>query len=133
MVGYAKSLCDDIEFSTEDAGRSCRQFLVGVINTAIAAGATTIKYVYIHIDIYICLKAVEDPHSETITFDFQICSSIPDTVGYNTPDEYGELIKYLVDNVKMSGTVTFSTHCHNDLGLATANTVAGIMNGARQV
>lgn len=47
------------------------------------------------------------------------------------PQEYGSLIKYLVDNVK--GNVIFSTHCHNDLGLATANTLAGIMNGARQV
>jgi 2-isopropylmalate synthase len=58
---------------------------------------------------------------------------VPDTVGYNTPDEYGDLIKYLVTNVKGAAGVTFSTHCHNDLGLATANTIAGIMNGARQV
>ncbi|KAI8911441.1 hypothetical protein BC831DRAFT_491665 [Entophlyctis helioformis] len=59
--------------------------------------------------------------------------NIPDTVGYNTPEEYGSIIKYLVDNVKSSSEVVFSTHCHNDLGLATANTLAGIRNGARQV
>lgn len=59
--------------------------------------------------------------------------NIPDTVGYNTPEEYGALIKYLVDNVKSTKPIIFSTHCHNDLGLATANTLAGIQNGARQV
>ncbi|KAI8374836.1 2-isopropylmalate synthase [Blakeslea trispora] len=59
--------------------------------------------------------------------------NIPDTVGYNTPEEYGELIKYLVQNTPNSEKAVFSTHCHNDLGLATANTLAGICNGARQV
>jgi 2-isopropylmalate synthase len=52
--------------------------------------------------------------------------NIPDTVGYNTPEEYGRLIKFLVENVKPSHPVVFSTHCHNDLGLATANTLSGI-------
>eukprot|EP00123_Amoebidium_parasiticum_P005458 comp16647_c0_seq1/m.14843 comp16647_c0_seq1/g.14843 ORF comp16647_c0_seq1/g.14843 comp16647_c0_seq1/m.14843 type:complete len:566 (-) comp16647_c0_seq1:533-2230(-) len=101
MVSYAKSLCDDIEFSTEDAGRSEKDFLVKVISTAIEAGATTIN--------------------------------VPDTVGYNTPEEYGALIKYLVEHVPRAKDVVFSTHCHNDLGLATANTLAGVVNGARQV
>lgn len=101
MVAYAKSLCGDIEFSTEDAGRSDREFLVLVIQTAIGAGATTIN--------------------------------IPDTVGYNTPEEYGALIRYLVNNTPGADNVVFSTHCHNDLGLATANTLAGVLNGARQV
>lgn len=59
--------------------------------------------------------------------------NIPDTVGYNLPQEYGNLIKYLVENTPGSDKVVWSTHCHNDLGLATANTLAGIQNGARQV
>eukprot|EP01061_Rhynchopus_euleeides_P019755 TRINITY_DN32401_c1_g2_i1.p1 TRINITY_DN32401_c1_g2~~TRINITY_DN32401_c1_g2_i1.p1 ORF type:complete len:591 (+),score=244.24 TRINITY_DN32401_c1_g2_i1:122-1774(+) len=59
--------------------------------------------------------------------------NIPDTVGYNTPEMYGGLIKYLVENTKGADKVVFSTHCHNDLGLATANTLAGVLNGARQV
>ncbi|KAJ3295094.1 hypothetical protein HK104_003026 [Borealophlyctis nickersoniae] len=59
--------------------------------------------------------------------------NIPDTVGYNTPEEYGSLIKYLVEHVPGADKIVFSTHCHNDLGLATANTLAGVVNGARQV
>ncbi|KAI7880989.1 HMGL-like-domain-containing protein [Lichtheimia hyalospora FSU 10163] len=59
--------------------------------------------------------------------------NIPDTVGYNLPEEYGALIKHLVENTPGADKVIFSTHCHNDLGLATANTLAGIKNGARQV
>ncbi|CAO3613951.1 unnamed protein product [Cunninghamella blakesleeana] len=59
--------------------------------------------------------------------------NIPDTVGYNLPAEYGALIKYLVEHTVGAEKVIFSTHCHNDLGLATANTLAGIQNGARQV
>jgi 2-isopropylmalate synthase len=58
--------------------------------------------------------------------------NIPDTTGYTLPFEYGEKIKYLVDNVKGIHNIILSTHCHNDLGMATANTIAGIMNGARQ-
>ncbi|KAJ3023166.1 hypothetical protein HKX48_004107 [Thoreauomyces humboldtii] len=59
--------------------------------------------------------------------------NIPDTVGYNTPEEYGAMIKYLTEHVEGAKGVTWSTHCHNDLGLATANTLAGVANGARQV
>ncbi|CDH54170.1 2-isopropylmalate synthase [Lichtheimia corymbifera JMRC:FSU:9682] len=59
--------------------------------------------------------------------------NIPDTVGYNLPEEYGALIKHLVENTPGADKVVFSTHCHNDLGLATANTLSGIKNGARQV
>jgi 2-isopropylmalate synthase len=58
--------------------------------------------------------------------------NIPDTTGYTLPYEYGEKIKYLVDNVKGIEKAIISTHCHNDLGMATANTIAGVMNGARQ-
>ncbi|KAJ2907675.1 2-isopropylmalate synthase (Alpha-isopropylmalate synthase) (Alpha-IPM synthetase), partial [Coemansia aciculifera] len=100
-VSFAKSLCKDIEFSPEDAGRSDRAFLCEALAAAINAGATTLN--------------------------------IPDTVGYNTPSEYGDLIKHLKENTPGADGVIFSTHCHNDLGLATANTLAGVSNGARQV
>jgi 2-isopropylmalate synthase len=59
--------------------------------------------------------------------------NIPDTTGYCLPEEYGEKIKYLAENVKGIHKAVLSTHCHNDLGLATANSIAGVMNGARQV
>ncbi|MDC3301361.1 2-isopropylmalate synthase [Flavobacteriaceae bacterium] len=59
--------------------------------------------------------------------------NIPDTTGYCLPYEYGEKIKYLVENVKNIHKATISCHCHNDLGLATANSIAGIINGARQI
>ncbi|MCB9430514.1 MAG: 2-isopropylmalate synthase [Ardenticatenaceae bacterium] len=100
-VSFARSLCDDVEFSPEDAGRSDPDFLVQVLTEAIKAGATTLN--------------------------------IPDTVGYTTPAEYGKLIKYLIDNTPGSETVIWSTHCHNDLGMATANSLAGVQNGARQI
>jgi len=100
-VTYAKSKCDDVEFSPEDAGRSDPEFLTVVLGEAIKAGATTLN--------------------------------IPDTVGYTTPEEFGWLIKYLIENTPGADKVVWSTHCHNDLGLATANTLAGVANGARQV
>ncbi len=59
--------------------------------------------------------------------------NIPDTTGYCMPYEYGEKIKYLIDNVSNIHKAILSTHCHNDLGMATANSLAGVMNGARQV
>lgn len=59
--------------------------------------------------------------------------NIPDTTGYCLPEEYGQKIKYLVDHVEGIENVTISTHCHNDLGLSTANSIAAIQNGARQV
>ncbi len=58
--------------------------------------------------------------------------NIPDTTGYCTPEGYGAKIKFLVDNVPNIDRAIISTHCHNDLGMATANTLAGIANGARQ-
>lgn len=100
-VTFASSLCRDIEFSPEDAGRSDPDFLVQVLGEAIKAGATTLN--------------------------------IPDTVGYTTPDEFGWLIKYLIANTPGADKVVWSVHCHDDLGLATANTLAGVQNGARQV
>ncbi|CAM1356906.1 2-isopropylmalate synthase [Tenacibaculum ascidiaceicola] len=59
--------------------------------------------------------------------------NIPDTTGYCLPEEYGAKIKYLKDNVKGIENVIISCHCHNDLGLATANSIAGAINGARQI
>ena len=58
--------------------------------------------------------------------------NIPDTTGYCLPGEYGAKIKYLVDHVSNIDRAIISTHCHNDLGMATANTLSGILNGARQ-
>ena len=59
--------------------------------------------------------------------------NIPDTTGYCLPSEYGAKIKYLIDHVDGIDNAIISTHCHNDLGMATANTIAGVLNGARQV
>ena len=59
--------------------------------------------------------------------------NIPDTTGYCLPEEYGAKIKYLVDHVDGIDKAIISTHCHNDLGMATANTISGVLNGARQV
>ena len=100
MVGIAKTYCDDIEFSPEDAGRTEPEFLWEAVAAAVAAGATTVN--------------------------------IPDTVGYTTPDEFGALIAGIKQNVPGIDDVVISVHCHNDLGMATANTLAGIRNGARQ-
>lgn len=100
-VAFAKSLCQDVEFSPEDAGRSDPDFLVQVLAEAIKAGATTLN--------------------------------IPDTVGYTTPEEFGWLIQYLIEHTPGADAVSWSVHCHNDLGLATANTLAGVVSGARQV
>jgi 2-isopropylmalate synthase len=101
MVGYARSLCADVEFSPEDAGRSDPEFMHQVLAVAIEAGATTLN--------------------------------IPDTVGYLTPEEYGAMIKAIREQVPGADQVTISTHCHDDLGLAVANSLAGVRNGARQV
>ncbi|NDP27292.1 MAG: 2-isopropylmalate synthase [Flavobacterium sp.] len=59
--------------------------------------------------------------------------NIPDTTGYCLPHEYGEKIKYLKENVKGIENVILSCHCHNDLGMATANSISGVINGARQI
>jgi len=59
--------------------------------------------------------------------------NVPDTVGYASPQEYGALFKFLLENVKGADKVKFSAHCHDDLGMATANTIAAIENGAAQV
>ncbi|NUO03645.1 MAG: 2-isopropylmalate synthase, partial [Saprospiraceae bacterium] len=59
--------------------------------------------------------------------------NIPDTTGYCLPEEYGAKIRYLRENVRGIDKAILSTHCHNDLGLATANSIAGVQNGARQI
>jgi 2-isopropylmalate synthase len=59
--------------------------------------------------------------------------NVPDTVGYSHPAEYGELIRRLIETIPSSDKVVWSTHCHNDLGLAVANSLAGVINGARQI
>jgi 2-isopropylmalate synthase len=96
-VSYARELCDDVEWSAEDASRSDPDFLRQAIAVAIAAGAKTIN--------------------------------VPDTVGYTTPAELGTLLRTLA----IPRHVTLSVHCHDDLGLAVANTLEGVRVGARQV
>ena len=59
--------------------------------------------------------------------------NIPDTVGYTTPEEYFEIISSLINNIPNADKVVFSTHCHNDLGLAVANSLSGVRAGARQI
>jgi 2-isopropylmalate synthase len=98
---FAKSLCPDVEYSTEDASRTNPEYLSRVVEQVIAAGATVVN--------------------------------IPDTVGYAVPHQFGKLIARLKETVPDIDEVVLSVHCHNDLGLATANTLAAIENGARQV
>ena len=100
MVRHARNLCDDIEFSPEDAARSDRDFLCRLVEGVIDAGARVIN--------------------------------VPDTVGYSMPQEFGELISYLMHHVPNIDKAILSVHCHNDLGLAVANTLAGLKAGARQ-
>ncbi len=71
------------------------------------------------------LEAVIDAGATTV--------NIPDTVGYNLPNQFGELIKQLIENVPNSDKAIFSVHCHNDLGLAVSNSLLAVLNGARQV
>jgi 2-isopropylmalate synthase len=100
-VGHARNLCDDVEWSAQDATRTEQDFLRRCVDAAIKAGATTIN--------------------------------LPDTVGYSYPSEYADMFRDVIQNVDRADTVIFSTHCHNDLGLAVANSLAGVQGGARQV
>jgi 2-isopropylmalate synthase len=100
-VKYAKSLCRDVEFSAEDAGRSDIGYLCKVVEAVIDAGASTVN--------------------------------IPDTVGYTTPVEFGTKISEIKKRVSNIDKAIISVHCHNDLGLAVANSLSAIENGARQV
>lgn len=101
MTALARNLCDDVEFSAEDALRSDPDFLCRVIEVAIAAGASTVN--------------------------------IPDTVGYTTPDEMQARIRYLLEHTTGIERAVVSTHCHNDLGMAVANSLAAVQAGASQV
>ncbi len=100
-VKLAKSFCDDVEFSAEDASRSDVDYLCSVIEAVIDTGATTVN--------------------------------IPDTVGYSLPSEFGKLIATIKQKVKNIDKAVISVHCHNDLGLGVANSLAAIENGARQI
>ena len=102
-VRLARTHADDVEFSPEDSTRSDRDFLVEMVRVAVEAGATTIN--------------------------------MPDTVGYTTPEEYGQMfleVRKRVPAIDAEGIV-LSSHCHDDLGLAVANSLASISAGARQV
>ena len=101
-VRYARNVCDDVEFSTEDGSRSEMDFLCRIIEAAIAEGATTIN--------------------------------VPDTVGFAVPELYGQMIRELRERIPNSDKAIWSVHCHNDLGMAVANSLAGaVIGGARQI
>jgi 2-isopropylmalate synthase len=100
-VRMARELCEDVEFSCEDAARTELEFLAEVVERAIEAGATTLN--------------------------------VPDTVGYTLPQAFTETLGYLKKRVRGIDRVVLSVHCHNDLGLAVANSLAGVAVGARQV
>src|SRR5580693_21712 len=100
-VTHARNLCDDVEWSAQDATRTERDFLARCVEAAIKAGAGTIN--------------------------------LPDTVGYSYPSEYGEMFADLIARVPGADSVIFSAHCHNDLGLAVANSLSAVQAGARQV
>ncbi|HXH48947.1 MAG TPA: 2-isopropylmalate synthase [Terriglobia bacterium] len=100
-VGHASSLCQDVEFSPEDAGRTDRSYLIECCHAAVEAGATVLN--------------------------------LPDTVGYCLEPEYEMMFADVKANVPGIENVVLSTHTHNDLGLAVANTLAGVRGGARQV
>ncbi len=102
-VRRARSYVEDVEFSPEDGSRTEPEFLVQVCRAVVAAGATTVN--------------------------------IPDTVGWAMPDQFGDLIQRLHDEVPefSAGSAVISVHCHNDLGLAVANSLAAVRHGARQV
>ncbi len=101
MVAYARSLCENVQYSPEDAGRADPDYLVETVETMIEAGANVIN--------------------------------IPDTTGYCLPWEFGDLVGRVVNQARGSEKALFSVHCHNDLGLAVANTLAAIAAGARRV
>lgn len=105
MVGYARDKFGDRPINVEFSAED--------------AGRTEPAY------LYSVLEAVIDAGATTV--------NIPDTVGYTLPEEFGRLIKGIKDNVKNIDKAVIATHCHNDLGLAVANSLAGIMNGARQI
>jgi 2-isopropylmalate synthase len=102
-IKQAKAYTEDVEFSPEDASRTELEFLEEIVQAAIEAGATTIN--------------------------------LPDTVGYATPRTYGHIFSHLIAKlpaIREKGII-LSSHCHDDLGMAVANSLAAVENGARQV
>ena len=102
-----------------DAVRHAKQFVDDVQYYAEDAGRADPNYLYRVLEAVIAAGA-------TVV-------NIPDTTGYTSPDEFGALIRSIAENVPNIHRATLSVHCHNDLGMATANTLAGVLNGARQV
>jgi len=100
-IAYARSLCENVQYSAEDAGRAELDYVIEAVETMIALGANVIN--------------------------------IADSTGYCVPSEFGEIVEQVIDRARGADGVLFSVHCHNDLGLATANAKAGIMAGARRV
>ncbi len=110
---------DDVLKQAVDAVKMARQFTDNVEFSPEDAGRSELDF--------LCriIEAVIDAGATTI--------NIPDTVGYNLPNQFGELIKNLIERIPNSDKAIFSVHCHNDLGLAVANSLSAVQNGARQV
>ncbi|MCW9048540.1 MAG: 2-isopropylmalate synthase [Gammaproteobacteria bacterium] len=110
---------DDVLKQAVDAVKLSRQFTDNVEFSPEDAGRSELDF--------LCrvIEAVIDAGATTI--------NIPDTVGYNLPNQFGELIRNLIEKIPNSDKAIFSVHCHNDLGLAVANSLSAVQNGARQV
>ena len=110
---------DEVLKQAVDAVKLCRQFTDDVEFSPEDAGRSELDF--------LCriIEAVIDAGATTI--------NIPDTVGYNLPNQFGDLIRNLIEKVPNSDKAIFSVHCHNDLGLAVANSLSAVQNGARQV
>lgn len=110
---------DDVLKQAVDAVKLARQFTGDVEFSPEDAGRSELDF--------LCriIEAVIDAGATTI--------NIPDTVGYNLPNQFGDLIKNLIERIPNSDKAIFSVHCHNDLGLAVANSLSAVQNGARQV
>ncbi len=110
-------------------------------NEVLDAVGAAVRYARKHLD-YVEFSAEDASRSdrdflaqvfgEAIKAGAKTCN-IPDTTGYAIPSEFGELVRHLMDNVEGSDKVTWSAHCHNDLGLAVANSLSAVVNGVRQV
>ncbi|MSP78223.1 MAG: 2-isopropylmalate synthase [Dehalococcoidia bacterium] len=100
-VKRARRYCENVEFSPMDASRTGIEFLLRIVESVIAAGATTVN--------------------------------IPDSVGYAIPEQFGEMIRTIMNKVPNVHKAVISVHCHNDLGLSVANSLAAVRAGARQI
>ena len=77
--------------------------------------------------------SVDTDHARAVIDAGATTINVPDTVGYNVPSQFGETLRQLIERVPNADKAVFSVHCHNDLGLAVANSLSAVMNGARQV